>query len=1038
MKLWLLILLLLSVNAEETTTLTHTNYITPAWFMNAINTALVNNPDNQNDGIKVVFIDGVDQVAQSPTITSSFVYYPVSTSSVQINTVTNCQDGTCITQTSSETVPYIYSTSAYTFFTSLGDESRSKQRQTIYETHTDNSIVNKLITKSASTTTKTIFSAVTTPTTVFKPTTSDVSVIMTQKNPLVTGEVVSKSQSFSIKSHFTDPITFSQSLNSTFPGSNSSNANSAFTSTIDLRISSTSRSALPTAGAKLFSNSSSFAGSNFKSSSLQLVPVSSLLSSSVVPTIAKLATTTSGSETSPTASAAQSSSEISQSLDSNDVSDLFQAIDTSSPPSIFPRQELPLNPADGVANDGPYQTNKFFTNLILSDGQEDMIWSYPYGLSYKNSDYYGFGIQQTNISNRVFGPKSKNTDGDSYFFNPTGNFEVIISGDNLGKGNNNIGITNQKFMSTTVTLSSTSTISDDYIEIPVVQGMGFVTSIYHGTVTPEFNTLIGFSAILQEQSDALLANVLKYRLSLFNGVEYLMYVILPDGASFDLKVIDSFHIAGTKAIDGLVVQLAVAPGDSSNDAYYDEAAGAYPTSVLLAGSASGSTAEYSFNYNVNGTSSSGNTIIFALPHHISSLSSETSSKKTPITLLSTTKGEMSAFLTNKLTLQETLNQNVDFLPWSPLMTNGLSYSADQLSLLASVAQSELNVDISLTVAGMDSNYFSGKVLDKYANILLVVNDILQDKDSAKDILADLKSAFEVFTSNTQFYPLMYDTKFKGITSTASQNGDTGADFGSGYYNDHHFHNGYFVHAAAVIGYVDSKLGGTWAQDNKEWVNSLIRDVANPSESDSYFPVSRMFDWYAGHSWAGGLFASGDGRNEESSSEDYHFSYGMKLWGKVIGDQAMQSRGDLMLAIMNRAMNDYFLYSDNNDVVPQEMIPNKISGIFFDNKIAFTTYFGDADTFPQYVHGIHMIPMTAASALIRGTDYVNQEWNTCITKFVDNLSDGWAGIIRLNQALIDPQSSYEFFSSSDFKSTYLDNGQSRTWSLAFSGGIANSS
>lgn len=43
------------------------------------------------------------------------------------------------------------------------------------------------------------------------------------------------------------------------------------------------------------------------------------------------------------------------------------------------------------------------------------------------------------------------------------------------------------------------------------------------------------------------------------------------------------------------------------------------------------------------------------------------------------------------------------------------------------------------------------------------------------------------------------------------------------------------------GYVDSKLNGTWAADNKDWVNSLVRDVANPSEKDEYFAQSRMFD-----------------------------------------------------------------------------------------------------------------------------------------------------------------------------------------------------
>jgi endo-1,3(4)-beta-glucanase len=58
------------------------------------------------------------------------------------------------------------------------------------------------------------------------------------------------------------------------------------------------------------------------------------------------------------------------------------------------------------------------------------------------------------------------------------------------------------------------------------------------------------------------------------------------------------------------------------------------------------------------------------------------------------------------------------------------------------------------------------------------------------------------------------------------------------------------------------------------VNTLVRDIANPSTLDSYFPVSRMFDWYHGHSWAHGLYETFDGKDEESSSEDTMSAYAM--------------------------------------------------------------------------------------------------------------------------------------------------------------------
>lgn len=105
------------------------------------------------------------------------------------------------------------------------------------------------------------------------------------------------------------------------------------------------------------------------------------------------------------------------------------------------------------------------------------------------------------------------------------------------------------------------------------------------------------------------------------------------------------------------------------------------------------------------------------------------------------------------------------------------------------------------------------------------------------------------------------------------------------YNDHHFHYGYHILAAAYIAYFDK----TWAAQNKDYVNMLVRDIANPSTKDTYFPVSRHFDWYHGHSWAHGLYSSLDGKNQESSSEDIMAMYAIKMWGTIIGDTNMVAR-----------------------------------------------------------------------------------------------------------------------------------------------------
>ena len=50
-----------------------------------------------------------------------------------------------------------------------------------------------------------------------------------------------------------------------------------------------------------------------------------------------------------------------------------------------------------------------------------------------------------------------------------------------------------------------------------------------------------------------------------------------------------------------------------------------------------------------------------------------------------------------------------------------------------------------------------------------------------------KNAFSRFASNAQQNGLVYETQWRGVISDAMyKTGNPNVDFGSGYYNDHHF------------------------------------------------------------------------------------------------------------------------------------------------------------------------------------------------------------------------------------------------------------
>lgn len=85
----------------------------------------------------------------------------------------------------------------------------------------------------------------------------------------------------------------------------------------------------------------------------------------------------------------------------------------------------------------------------------------------------------------------------------------------------------------------------------------------------------------------------------------------------------------------------------------------------------------------------------------------------------------------------------------------------------------------------------------------------------------------------------------------------------------------------------------------------------------------------------------------------------------------------------------------------------------------------------------MLPILPCSAYTRNQKFVTEEWNAM---FAPNASDpastvtgGWKGILYANLAIIDPKTSYQFFSQPNFDYSWIDGGASRTWYLAYAAG-----
>ena len=712
------------------------------------------------------------------------------------------------------------------------------------------------------------------------------------------------------------------------------------------------------------------------------------------------------------------------------MSNLFANPISTSPPAggISSRTDHPV-PKKGIANQsGKVGTNKFYANFFLG-AQTNPVWTHPYSLQWAKgrgaAKSWGMSVSHIDAKQRVFGPNAS-ANPVEFYVNPINIQSIIISATELGP-------------SAVLTMDSLTAFSANAnllpkagappaITYPLVQGMGFVTGIYKN-VTPYIRSNVFFKTLTPLKSPAV--GVTKYKILLEDGNTWLLYAKSNNGTGLSLKAVSPSSLRAPGKFSG-TIQIAKNPDAvAANEATYDTCAGAYPKTVALSGSTSGNSGSYSLSWTHAGSSTAG-LLMFALPHHIQSLVQSTV-KITALKLQTTTKGIATGIIANSWTLNESnLPISIGFAPWDAATgsTHNLSTSAKAAILKA--GKSDLAQDINAQT-NLNSMYFSGKALSKFATAIYAVHDLAGDVSVAAAGLTKLKAAFNRFVTNKQQFPLVYESQWGGVVSTAAYTtGDANADFGNSYYNDHHFHYAYFIHTAAIIAYLDPSWLNT--SNNKAWVNTLVRDVANPAPagSDPYFPQSRSFDWYHGHSWAKGLFDSFDGKDEESSSEDALFSYALKMWGHVTNDRAMESRGNLMLAIQKRSFSNYFLLESTNTNQPANLIKNKVTGILFENKIDHTTYFG---TNTEFIQGIHMLPINPSSGYIRNKNFVTEEWSSFFSNGrVDTVAGGWRGVLYSNLALIDPKTAFKFFSGVNFKPEFLDGGASLTWYLALSAGL----
>jgi len=225
-------------------------------------------------------------------------------------------------------------------------------------------------------------------------------------------------------------------------------------------------------------------------------------------------------------------------------------------------------------------------------------------------------------------------------------------------------------------------------------------------------------------------------------------------------------------------------------------------------------------------------------------------------------------------------------------------------------------------------------------------------------------------------------------------------------NDHHFHYGYWIRAAAELTLRDP----AWGTRDKfgGMVDMLVADIANAKRGGSDFPFLRPFDPYSGFSMASGVGLYDFGNGQESTSEAINAWASLILWGEVSGNKELRDLGIYLYTTESDAVSHYW-FDVHKLVFPPEYKNMEASWVF-GGRYAHKTWWTDE---PRQTKGINLLPITTFSTYLgrdpaylkRNIDVLKTETDTYndIGKFPPNPppKDVWQDIFAKYLALADP-------------------------------------
>lgn len=625
-------------------------------------------------------------------------------------------------------------------------------------------------------------------------------------------------------------------------------------------------------------------------------------------------------------------------------------------PFLFPRAQSTVlpDPSDFFAPSllsNPKPTNSFFQNFVLKNGDQPE-YIHPYLI--KSADSSLTLSYPTRFSNPAFIYQVFNADlsvsaAEAPPCFPAKN-HVVTAFDGL---------------------SVTLDIPSAGLRAFLVRGSPYVTVSISGGVS--LKTIHAILSLSPNESRT------RHALRLNNGQTWIVYSSSP----VELRLDGVSRLTSAGGFSGILRIAAVPDPDPRSEAVLDRFSSCYPVSGE-ASFAKPFCVEYRWE-----TKGWGELLMLAHPLHLNLLSEEGC-------VVSEFKyRSIDGDLVGVVGAAWTLQTQPARVAWHS--ANGLPQ--DSKAEIASALRKDVSaLDPDPAAIATSSSYFYGKQLARAARLALIAEEACFP-EAAPRVAEYLRRALTPWLDGT--FPangFHHDDKWGGIV-TRQGISDAGADFGFGIYNDHHYHLGYFLYAAAVL----AKLDPDWGRRFRPHCYAMAADIASLDATGPYTPL-RCFDAYKLHSWAGGLTEFGDGRNQESTSEAVNAYHALALLGLAHGDPHAAALGSSLAALEAAAASTWWLVPEGGGMYEAEFTrANRAVGVLWANKRDSGLWFAPPE-WKECRLGIQLLPLTPASeAMYEDSAFAREivEWTEPALRR-DGVGEGWKGFVYALQALYDRQ------------------------------------